>query len=192
MTAHARPGRPIVAPELTPRLGKRERDYVFAVAMKFVKDPIAAEDVTQDALLLAHLHRDDFRGDSRFSTWLYRVAATTALMYLRKKKRRAREILASATTSSDGQGPGLLDRSDNRSGADERLAACERLALIDLRLEAMGPRYRRVFWMRFADGLTEPEVADRMDLHLSTVKTRTHRARKAIASDLAAEMALAA
>lgn len=164
---------------LSPELGKRERDYVFAIAMKYVKDPDEAEDVTQDALLLAHLHRDGFRGDSRFSTWLYRVAATTALMHLRKKRRRSREILSSWPMDREA-GATLLDRADPSSPADQRLAACTELAAIDAHLAAMGSRYRDVFWMRFVGGMTEPEVADRMDLHLSTVKTRTHRARKSL------------
>src|SRR5262245_40984820 len=77
---------------LSPELSDRERQYVFSVAMKDLKDPAAAEDVTQDALLPPHRHRDSFRGASRFSTWLYRVAATTALMYLRKQRRRGREM----------------------------------------------------------------------------------------------------
>src|SRR5262245_26494472 len=77
---------------LSPDLGERERQYVFAFAMKYLKDEDAAEDVTQDAMLLAHRHRDGFRGDSRFSTWLYRVAATTALMHLRRKRRRSHEM----------------------------------------------------------------------------------------------------
>ena len=78
---------------LTPDLGPEERAYVFAVAMKYVKDEDAAADVTQDALLLAHRHRAKFRGDSRYSTWLYRIAASAALMYLRQHRRRAREVL---------------------------------------------------------------------------------------------------
>src|SRR5690606_17264238 len=71
--------------DLSPDLGARERAYVFAVAMKYVKNEVDAEDVTQDALLLAHRHRDSFRGDARYGTWLYRVAATTALMFLRSR-----------------------------------------------------------------------------------------------------------
>ena len=52
--------------------------------MKYVRNETDAEDVTQDALLLAHRYRDSFRGESRYSTWLYRVTATAALMFLRK------------------------------------------------------------------------------------------------------------
>ena len=50
---------------------------MYGVAMKYMKDEEKAHDVTQDALLLAYRHRASFRGDSRFTTWLYRIAATT-------------------------------------------------------------------------------------------------------------------
>ena len=69
------------------RFRDREREFVYSVAMKYLKDRDEAADVTQDALLNAFRHRKSFRGDSRFTTWLYRVAATTALMHLRKKRR---------------------------------------------------------------------------------------------------------
>lgn len=168
--------------ELTPDLGTRERAYVFAVAMKYLKDEDAAEDVTQDALLLAHRHRSSFRGNSRFSTWLYRVAATTALMHLRSRRRRSREVLAGLRQDDERDPAGTAEHRDPSSGPADRLAACEELAGIDARLRAMGPRYREVFWLRFADGYSEAEIADRMGLHLSTVKTRTHRARRALAA----------
>jgi RNA polymerase sigma-70 factor (ECF subfamily) len=180
---------------LSPDLGERERQYVFSVAMKYLKDEDAAEDVTQDAMLLAHRHRDGFRGDSRFSTWLYRVAATTALMYLRSKRRRSREVLAFARTDEeqDAATSPPAEHADSASGADERVAACEGVALLDRRLRAMGDRYRDVFWLRFAGGYSEAEIAELLGVQVSTVKTRTHRARRAIHESLDPELgALAA
>lgn len=177
---------------LSPELTDRERQYVFSVAMKYLKDPDAAEDVTQDALLLAHRHRDSFRGDSRFSTWLYRVATTTALMYLRKQRRRGREQSMPLRSDEEHDQPAPIEHTDGESGPAERVAAAEEVALADRRLRAMGDRYRRVFWMRFADGFSEAEIAERLGLHLSTVKTRTHRARQAVRAALAdAELAAA-
>ncbi|HKE15766.1 MAG TPA: sigma-70 family RNA polymerase sigma factor [Kofleriaceae bacterium] len=178
---------------LSPELGERERQYVFSVAMKYLKDEDAAEDVTQDAMLLAHRHRDGFRGDSRFSTWLYRVAATTALMYLRSKRRKAREVLSGARADEERDAPAAArDHADPASGADARVAACEGVALLDRRLRAMGDRYRDVFWLRFAGGYSEAEIAELLGVQVSTVKTRTHRARKAIHEALDPELARAA
>src|SRR5512135_2951724 len=66
---------------------EKEREFVYGVTMKYLKDDEEARDATQDAMLLAFRHKDSFRGDSRFTTWLYRIAATTALMHLRKDRR---------------------------------------------------------------------------------------------------------
>src|SRR5215470_5602194 len=95
----------------------RTRAYVRSVAMKYVRDEQDAEDVTQDALLLAHRYRDSFRGESRYSTWLYRVTATAALMFLRKQRRLAREVAASGSLKDDDGTPWLEQHS---SGADLR------------------------------------------------------------------------
>src|SRR5262249_58154651 len=86
------------------RFEGREREYVYAVAMKYLKDEDEAADVAQDALLNAYRHRASFRGDSRFTTLLYRVAATTALMHLRKK-RRARAALPAPQPRPPNHGP---------------------------------------------------------------------------------------
>src|SRR5262249_1113111 len=86
---------------------RETRAYVKSVAMKYVRNETDAEDVTQDALLLAHRYRDSFRGESRFSTWLYRVTATAALMFLRRQRRISREIPSS--TATDDEGSPLID-----------------------------------------------------------------------------------
>src|SRR5262249_26767117 len=72
--AQARKPRAKATPDQV-RFEGREREYVYAVAMKYLKDEDEAADVAQDALLNAYRHRASFRGDSRFTTWLYRVAA---------------------------------------------------------------------------------------------------------------------
>src|ERR1700757_2847853 len=65
---------------------EREREFVFGVAMKYMKDEEKFADVTQDALLLAYRHRDSFRGDSRLTPWLYRIGATTPLTRVRRER----------------------------------------------------------------------------------------------------------
>src|SRR4029077_12051264 len=85
------------------------RGFVRSIAMKYVRDEADAEDVTQDAMLLAHRYRASFRGDSRYSTWLYRVTATAALMFLRRQRRLAREVPASGSTSTDDDATSWLE-----------------------------------------------------------------------------------
>ncbi|RMH37881.1 MAG: sigma-70 family RNA polymerase sigma factor [Deltaproteobacteria bacterium] len=172
-------------------LTDRERRYVFSVAMKYMKDEDAAADVTQDALLLAHRHRDSFRGDARYSTWLYRVAATTALMHLRKRRRTAREIPV-APRAGAAAAANELDQPAGDSSPEEVVAAREAMAIVDRALAALGDKYRDVFRMRFVEGYTESEIARRLDLNVATVKTRAFRARLAVRRELQHHFARAA
>ena len=73
------------------RFEGREREYVYAVAMKYLKDEDEAADVAQDAMLNAYRHRKSFRGDSRFTTWLYTVTRNTYRDYEKARARRPRE-----------------------------------------------------------------------------------------------------
>jgi RNA polymerase sigma-70 factor (ECF subfamily) len=67
-------------------LVRRHQRRVFALALGIVRNPAEAEEVVQETFLSSFSHLDSFRGDARFSTWIYRVASNHALMRLRKKK----------------------------------------------------------------------------------------------------------
>src|SRR3954468_2420382 len=101
------------------------RAYVKAIALKYVRDDQDAEDVTQDAMLLAHRYRASFRGESRFSTWLYRVTATAALMYLRKQRRLSREIPASGSLKDEDGTPWLEQHAAPTDLREEVLAKAD-------------------------------------------------------------------
>jgi RNA polymerase sigma-70 factor (ECF subfamily) len=161
------------------RFTEREREFVFGVAMKYMKDEEKAADVTQDALLLAYRHRDSFRGDSRFTTWLYRIAATTALMHLRKE-RSTPHLQPIPQDDEDG---GEEPRSQ-QSSPEEAWAASEAVQLASARLSEMGDKYGGIFAMRFLEGYSESEIADQLSLNVSTVKTRAYRARALLKKEL--------
>ncbi|HVV82422.1 MAG TPA: sigma-70 family RNA polymerase sigma factor [Kofleriaceae bacterium] len=167
-----------------PRLDARTRAYARAIALRMVKDEHAADDVAQDAMLLAHRHRDSFRGQARFSTWLYRVTTTAALMYLRRQRRWSREV--TPHVADEEAASWIETRPDPAPATDASLAAHEQCAQVRGAVDRMGPRYRDVFRLRFVDGYTETEIADRLDLSVATVKTRAHRARLAARAALAA------
>ena len=160
-----------VTTELTPALGPAERAYVFSIAMRYVKDETEADDVTQEALLLAHRHRDSFAGRSRYSTWLYRVAATTALMYLRKKKRLSRECHNELAYSAC---------EDPAPTPEDQAASREELDAVTRCLATLAPKYRDVFLLRFRDGKSDAEVAAKLGLTLTAAKTRAYRAKAKI------------
>jgi RNA polymerase sigma-70 factor (ECF subfamily) len=153
------------------------RQLVFAVVRKFVDSAADADDVTQEALLLAYRHRDSFRGDSRYRTWLYRIAVTSALGFLRKR-RRSRVHGFDAATSH------LLELMEDTSKSPEALIAdAQYLAQVEHAVEALPASYRDVLLARV--DATEPEIAARFGITVANVKIRTHRARKQLRATLA-------
>jgi RNA polymerase sigma-70 factor (ECF subfamily) len=171
----------------TVKFTAKEREFVYGVAMRYMKDEEEAADVAQDALLLAYRHRASFQGNSRFTTWLYRIAATTALMHLRKRRRTP--LMVSAE-------PGELPSEESAETSlravqptpEEQHASTEALALAKGELANMGEKYGRIFEMRFLEGFSESEIAERLALNVSTVKTRAYRARAHLRRRLGAEL----
>jgi len=166
------------------RIDAKARSYARAVALRFVKDEDAAEDVAQEAMLLAHRHLASFRGDSAFTTWLYRVTTTAALMHLRRLRRRNREVAASA--ERDDGGAWIDNLPANQRRADDLLSSQELCARAERGVARLGDKYMPVFRMRYLDGYTESEIAARLGLTLATVKTRAHRAKLAARAAAAA------
>src|SRR3954471_21787889 len=123
----------------------RTRAYVRSIAMKYVHNEHDAEDVTQEAMLLAFRYRDAFRGDSRYSTWLYRVTATAALMFLRKQRRLSREIPASGTGSTDEDGTPWLERVASPSDMRAEVIARADLGVVADAVAKLGSKYPAVF-----------------------------------------------
>jgi len=157
----------------------RTRAYVRSIAMKYVHDDQDAEDVTQDAMLLAHRYRDSFRGDARYSTWLYRVTATAALMFLRKQRRLSREIPASGTGASEDDGTPWLERVASPSDLRAEVIARADLGAVAEAVAKLGAKYPAVFWKRYGEGRTETEIAKELGVSVAAVKTRAFRARQA-------------
>lgn len=157
---------------------ERTRQYVRSVAMKYVRNDYDADDVTQDAMLLAHRYRDSFRGESRYTTWLYRVTATAALMFLRRQRRISRELPASAAPTADADVSWLERQASPRDLAGE-LAARDELGEIGRAVAALGAKYPAVFWKRYGEGRTETEIAKELGISVAAVKTRAFRGRQA-------------
>ncbi|HEY4240599.1 MAG TPA: sigma-70 family RNA polymerase sigma factor [Kofleriaceae bacterium] len=149
------------------------------MALKYVRNEQDAEDVTQEAMLLAHRYRDSFRGESRYSTWLYRVTATAALMFLRRQRRLAREIPASADLDPEEDGTSWLERIPAPTDVREEVIARTDLSVVADAVARLGAKYPVVFWKRYGEGRTETEIARELGVSVAAVKTRAFRARQA-------------
>jgi RNA polymerase sigma-70 factor (ECF subfamily) len=156
--------------------GPEDRGFVYAIARRIVGTPEEADDVTQDTLLTAYRNREAFRGDSRYRTWLYRIAFTTALGHLRRRG-RIREALAANDDSLAYQVP------DGVPSQEARLIAAEQASIVRKAVDDLAPAYRSVLIARSLS--TEPEVAEKLGISLANVKVRAHRARKMLRDALA-------
>lgn len=153
----------------TPSFAADDRQFVYAVARRIVRSPDDAEDCAQNALLLAYRHRDSFRGDSHYRTWLYRIATTTALGYLRQQRRGRLRFVANDGSVVD-------ERPDPAPSAVATLEQAEDRAQVQAAIAELPPLYREVLVER-ADA-TEQEVATKLGITVGNVKIRSHRARK--------------
>jgi len=156
----------------------RYEDRVFRLACRLVgKDD--ALDVTQEALIQIFRRLGSFRGDSRFGTWVYRVATNAGLMHRRARARRPGESLERFLPSFDGAGRhrGTPEELYVVVHAEERLDR-ERLARHAMNaLERLPETYRVPFVLRDLEELTTDEVAETLGLKPATVRQRVHRAR---------------
>ncbi|MCE7870651.1 sigma-70 family RNA polymerase sigma factor [bacterium CPR1] len=150
------------------QLVERHAGGVYHLALKMLHNPADAEEVLQETFLSAYTHMANFRRQSSFKTWLYRIAANHALTRLRKDKGKLEQWLddeAELVTTDRSSDPEV-------AAEDEEL----RRRLIQA-MDALPPAYRPVFWLRDVEGLSTQEVADVLGLELANVKTRLLRAR---------------
>jgi RNA polymerase sigma-70 factor (ECF subfamily) len=159
-------------------LSPDDRNFVLAVARRILRCEHTANDAAQDALLAAFRHHASFRGDAAFRTWLYRIALTTALGYLRRQHRSREDMLEDAE-----QLPKQLV--DPRPRPDEACTANELAAQVRTLLPLLQRAQRQVLELRLADH-SEPEIARALGISLANVKIRAFRARTQLREALAA------
>ena len=151
------------------RFDESDRGFVYAVGRRYVHDDHAAEDVAQEALLLAYRHRHAFRGEAQPRTWLYRIAMTTALGYLRRQARHLARIVALE--------PDALAVLPAPAGSPEDAAASRELgAAVARQLDGLDDKYASVLRLRGED-YCDREIAARLGVTVATVKVRAHRGR---------------
>ncbi len=155
--------------------------------LRFPLDASDRHDLAQDAVLQVIRKLDTFRGDSQFTTWVYRITANAALMRLRSDRRRrhasledhaseAEHSLALAVAMPGGE---WSERADTRFDLAQRRARLERA------LASLPAGYREVVLGHYVDGESLQAVADRLGATESAVRSRLHRARTALRHALA-------
>ena len=154
---------------------------IVALVNRFVKDPVAAQDVAQEAFIRAYRALVNFRGESAFYTWLYRIAVNTAKNYLVAKSRRP------PATDLDADEAELLFQ---EQGLTEQ-ATPENMLIRDqshqqlmAALDGLSPPLREAITLREMDGTSYEAIAEMMETPIGTVRSRIHRAREMIVRQL--------
>jgi RNA polymerase sigma-70 factor, ECF subfamily len=160
-------------------LVSRHQARVFRLACRLTQSEADAQDVLQETFLAAYRGLQSFRGASRFSTWLYRVAMNAALMHRRQQSRRKTEPLDAYLPRFDENGQHAAEPADLRtaSRADEILDQKQLAERAREGLERLPDMYRDAFVLRDLQELSTDDVAELLGIDRAAVRQRVHRAR---------------
>ncbi|MEL7535476.1 MAG: RNA polymerase sigma factor RpoE [Pseudomonadota bacterium] len=154
---------------------------IVNLVTRYVKDNDEALDVSQEAFLKAYRALPNFRGDSAFYTWLYRIAVNTAKNYLVAAKRRPMDY------ELDLQDPEQYEMHARLKDGDTPEAVTlkdEMHAVIEQTIRDLPEDLRTAILLREVDGLSYEEIAEAMECPVGTVRSRIFRAREAIANKI--------
>lgn len=151
---------------------------IFNIGLQMLRDRDDASDMAQETMLKVYRALPRFRGDSTFSTWVYRIMVNTCRDFLRSASRR-REVPFSDFGEEEDDGP-VFDVADD-SVQPERLyiEGEDEQYLLSL-IQGLKPAYRLAVTMRELGGLSYQEIADAGNISIGTVKSRLNRARAAM------------
>ncbi len=152
------------------------RNRVMGVATRMIGDRVEAEDLAQEVFIKVYRALKGFQGASLFSTWLYRITANSCL-----NQRRRQNLEGQFSTSVNNPEQQLSDGASNPHTLLERK---EIKITLEKAIQALAPEQRMVLILRDIEGLSYEEISDSLDLELGTVRSRLHRARLAVQTEI--------
>jgi len=156
-------------------LVKRYDRNVFRIAQHITQNREDAEDVVQDAFLKAYQNLGQFQGQSKFYTWLVRIAVNEALMRLRRRRpERMVSLDEDVKTEDDSVPREVADWSPN---PEQQYSQAELKDILTRTIQGLPASFRTVFVLRDVEGLSTEEAAEALDLSIPAVKSRLLRAR---------------
>lgn len=160
----------------------RYEQKVFRLGMNITGNREDAEEVMQDTFLKCFEHLGEFRGASRFSTWLTRIAVNEGLMKLRQR-RLDKSMPIAETTDEEGE---IIPQeiTDWRPDPEQILTQTELRIVLEGALRTLPVGRRAVFLLRDVEGFSTEETADMLNLTVTAAKTRLHRARLQLREEL--------
>jgi RNA polymerase sigma-70 factor (ECF subfamily) len=148
---------------------------IFRLAQHVTQNREDAEDVLQETFMKAYEHLDQFQGNSKFYTWIVRIAVNQALMKLRRRK-TDRSVSLDETIDT-GEDTVVREIAAWGEDPEQRFSREELGSILDSAIQSLEPPYRSVFVLRDIDELSTEETADVLGLSVPAVKSRLLRAR---------------
>lgn len=162
------------------QLIRKYQDRLYNGMVQILRNEPEAEDVVQDAFVLAFTKLDTFKGNSAFFTWLYRIAYNVAITRLRRRK---------PSVSIEGKDEsGRLDFPDGGPAPEERMQQQEQATQLKKAMGRLSQEHRAILILREMDELDYDAISEVLDLPIGTVRSRLHRARGHLREHLEAIM----
>ena len=159
-------------------LVNRYERKIYRLAKNITRNDEDAEDVLQDAFLKAYTHLDNFKGDSKFYTWIVRIAVNEALMRLRKRKTdRSVPLDEPVELGEETVQREIAVWEDN---PEQQYSQEEWRRILDEAVDSLKPDFRTVFVLRDIEELSTEETAETLGISVPAVKSRLLRARLAL------------
>lgn len=158
------------------------QERVFNLVFRMLGNRQEAEDVSQEVFVTVFKAIGSFRGESKLSTWLYRIAANHAknrLKYLARRRSRRQSSIDDVPEGELHRSTGALSQQPDRVAMGHQLEA-----LVQRALTTMDEDYRLIIVLRDVENLSYDEIAEISGLAMGTVKSRLHRARAALKKEL--------
>jgi RNA polymerase sigma-70 factor (ECF subfamily) len=156
-------------------LVNRYSGKIFRLAQHITQNQEDAEDVLQDAFLKAYTHLDSFAGNSKFYTWIVRIAVNESLMKLRKRK--SDKLVSLDEPVDTGEEEVVREVAVWEQTPETKFSQTELRKILDDTIDELDPIYRTVFLLRDVEELSTEETAEALGLSVPAVKSRLLRAR---------------
>jgi RNA polymerase sigma factor (sigma-70 family) len=148
---------------------ERHKAFVFTLVLRYIKSREDAEEVAQDVFIKAYRALADFKGASKFSTWLYTIITTTCISFLRKKKLDIHSLDNENVFET-------IDNKDSGMSANQ-VEQKSRVAMVNNAIALLNPDDAEIVTLFYKGEQTLEEIAQVLGVEANTVKVRLHRAR---------------
>lgn len=155
--------------QLYAELVKRYQNFVFTLALRYTPGREDAEEIAQDVFIKAYKALKDFRGESKFSTWLYSIVNSTSITFLRKKKLDTHSLDNDHVMEA-------ADSKDSGTSANQ-VEVKSKVEMVTRAIQLLSPDDAKLITLFYKAEQSLEEISQIMGLETNTVKVRLHRAR---------------